>query len=132
MHYNHSLLLSVSYISLPKNEWNRLKNGKNHKNHTLSFSKKCHNFDILGKNSLNLLHLYLNRRLMGGFYSEFSPKVKRLGWKQNVWFSRKNTGPAQNFDNVGYGATHYFGRDYILRCYRATAYFGLLDIRCHG
>ena len=38
---------------------------------------------------MNLVNLYLNRRFMGGLYSEFGPKVKRFGWRRNAWFQEK-------------------------------------------
>jgi len=51
---------------------------------------KCHNSDIRVEKYVNLDNLYLNRRFMGGFYSEFGTKVKRFGWRRKAWFLRKN------------------------------------------
>ena len=90
MQQNHSVLLGVSYISLPKIEWKDLKTGKNHKNELLTFSQKCHKSEILGKKYVNLLQLYSNRRFMGGFYSVFSLKLNRFGWRQNAWIFTNN------------------------------------------
>ena len=42
------------------------------------------------KKYVNLVHLYCNRRFMGGFYSAFGPKVKIFGCRQNAWFFKKN------------------------------------------
>ena len=40
--------------------------------------------------NVSLVHLYLNRRFMGGFYSAFGTKVKRFGCRRNAWFFKKN------------------------------------------
>ena len=67
---------------------------------------KCHNSDIRVEKYVNLDNLYLNRRFMGGFYSEFGTKVKRFGWRRNAWFSRKNR-EIEKLSKKGGGVTFF-------------------------
>ena len=61
-----------------------LKMGKTVERTLLLFQERAIISAFWVKNGLNLRYLYLNRRFKGGFYSEFSPKVKRFGCRRNV------------------------------------------------
>ena len=78
------------FMFLPKPDGKVVKNGKTLKKAISLFSGKGHNSDILGKKYVNFYYLYLNSRCMEGFYSAFSPKVKRFSWMRNAWFFKKN------------------------------------------